>query len=201
MPQLTPVSLRYNSQSDAVEQRQMFADMANNKPIDRLTGLELDGTDPFNNVARQVARDSVMLEGRVHPTKGAPARGGDEWLVSKTDVKTIVTMLDLGLGKSANASLRSYYRGEGQGRTMCERSLEFFDEFLPQARDLFHDILEGGVPREHPGIQRHDNWELEPIWLCRSNVRTVRLTLRPIRDLNPWNRQSPEVSPQTIFII
>ena len=80
-------------ESDGQSARQMFADMANGKSIDKLTRLEFDSTDPFNNVSRRVCEESRMLKGRIHPTKGTTVKGGDEYFMTKLDVKTMVTIL------------------------------------------------------------------------------------------------------------
>ena len=152
-------------EDDLSARRQMFADGAMARPIDTLTRLEFDSRDPFNNVALQVVRDSEMLAGRVHPTKGAGVRLADEYLVSKTDVKTAVTILELGLGKNPSQALRDHYRTDEREREMVERALRFFDEFLPESRDLFRRIMDGGLDRLVIPNERYDNWELEPVFI------------------------------------
>ncbi len=152
-------------ESDASGKRQIFADMAKAKSIDKLTQLEFDSTDPFNNVARVVTAESEMLGGRIHPVKGSSVRTADEWLLSKTDVKTAVTIVQLGLGRNANLSLRTHYRTEEREREMVRLSLSFFDDFLPESRDLFREIVDGGIERINLPLKRYDNWELEPLFI------------------------------------
>lgn len=152
-------------EGDLAARRQIFADMATARPIDALTRLEFDGRDPFNNVSRQVVKDSELLSGRIHPTKGGSLRLADEYLLSKIDVKTVVTILELGLGKSPSRALRDRYRTDEHEMRMTSQSLGFFDEFLPEARDVFRKIADGGLDRLNIPMERHDNWDLEPVFI------------------------------------
>ena len=150
-------------ESDRQSARQMFADMANGKSIDKLTRLEFDSTDPFNNVSRRVCEESRMLKGRIHPTKGTTVKGGDEYFMTKLDVKTMVTILQLGLGRNPTMGLKKHYRTDEREIEMVGLGLVFLDDFLPEARALFEEVIEGD--RLMLGIKRIDNWELEPVMI------------------------------------
>ena len=76
--------------------RQMFADIAEAKPIDRATKVRFNTSDPFNNIAQAVEGESQLVKEKVNTNQTATKIGKDEFLMTSLELKDIVNVLTTG---------------------------------------------------------------------------------------------------------
>ena len=145
-------------------QRQMFASMAEQKPIDKTTRLEFDATDPFNNAARWAVEYVTLLQGRGNRNKGGTISARDETLPAGGDVKDPVTILTLGYGGKVTQNLKKHHLQEHEQAKMQEQISEYC-QLLTDARPELNEVVTGQVPAAHVPIKRNDSWALDPVFL------------------------------------
>ena len=151
-------------ESSLSHKRQMFAWMAEQKPIDKTTRLAFDSTDPFNNTARWAVEELPLLHGRVHTDKSSTIGARDEFLLTIGDVKDIVTILTLSYGGKVTATLKRHHLQEPESAKM-EQAVTDFWQLLTEARPEIAEIAGGNVPNGHLPIRRQDTWALDPNFL------------------------------------
>ena len=143
------------------EMRQMFAWLANNKPIDANTKRQFDTSNPFNNVADLIAEQSSLLADRVGRNRAKTANAS-EWLLTVPEIAELVVVTNLGYGTAATLSLQRSQRPQPIQDAMYQRTMTFFDEFLPKVHPVIRDILDNKVPNPHIAIRRVNTWALDP---------------------------------------
>lgn len=155
------VSVNLYEVNSETEMRQMFASLANNKPIDTNTRRQFDTSNPFNNVAQILISESSLLNDRVG-TQKARTMMASEWLLTVPEVSDIVTVLQLGYGHSPTTAIRRDLNNDTAIGRMRDAALEFFDDFLPDARPVMREIADGSILNSHLAIKRADSWDLDP---------------------------------------
>ena len=143
------------------EMRQMFAWLANNKPIDSNTKRQFDTSNPFNNVADLIADNSSLLANRVGRDRTKTSMGA-EWLLTVPEIADLVVVTNLGYGTAASLSLQRSQRPAETQDLMYQRTIAFLDEFLPEVHPTLRDILDNKVPNPHIAIRRTNTWVLDP---------------------------------------
>ena len=143
------------------EMRQLFAWLANNKPIDANTKRQFDTSNPFNNVADRIAAHSALLADRVGRDRTKTANAS-EWLLTVPEIADLVLVTNLGYGTSANLSLQRSQQPAEIQNDMYQRTMTFFDEFLPEVHPVIRDILDNKVPNPHIAIRHANTWVLDP---------------------------------------
>ena len=167
-------------------QRQMFASMAEQKPIDKTTRLEFDATDPFNNAARWAGEYVPLLQSRVNRNKGGTIGARDESFLAGGDVKDLVTILTLGYGGMVTQNLKKHHLQEHEQAKMQEQISEYC-QLLTDARPELNEVATGQVPAAHLPIKRNDSWALDPAFLrlvagCCYAWRQTSTDTGPLRD-------------------
>ena len=150
--------------SSLTHKRQMFAWMAEQKPIARPPGWHLTAPTPFNNTARWATEELPLLHGRVHTDKSATISARDEFLLTIGDVRDIVTILTLSYGGKVTATLKRHHLQEAESAKM-EQAVADFCQLLTESRPEIAEIAGGNVPNTHLPIRRQDTWALDPNFL------------------------------------
>ena len=174
------------AEAELRNQRQMFASMAEQKPIDKTTRLEFDATDPFNNTARWAGECAPLLRDRINRNKGGTISTRDETLLAGGDVKDLVTILTLGYGGKVTQNLKKHHLQEQEQAKMRQQIADYC-QLLTDARPELNEVASGQVPAAHLPIKRNDSWALDPAFLrlaagCCYAWRQTSADTGPLRD-------------------
>ena len=130
-----PVALYEETDSKAI--RQIFADMAQQKPMDRVTKAQFDQRDPFNHAATEVRERSVWLKKFVEMNRSSifPASA---WLLTFNQLSATIKSLEVGtFGRISKARQRE---ADANIDEIVKRALYWTEEFLPSAREEYRDL-------------------------------------------------------------
>ena len=143
--------------------RQMFADMAEAKAIDRATKVRFDTTDPFNNIAQSVENEAELVKNRLNTNRPTTQVNKDEFLMTSMELKEIVSILTTGktIGKPTG-QMRMEYSTKEKEEESLEMSVGFLDEFLPKIHEDFSQILNGDMSLTEISLRRQNNLLLYP---------------------------------------
>ena len=130
------------AEDDIVALRQMFADAARTKPIERNAVTMFDLTDAFNLAADWIANNSDLFGGRVEVNRASIARGSYNIIAINQLAMTLKTM-EVGykgrISKDRNASYMSDID------SLYDRCWTWADDFMPAARREYNDLMTGEV--------------------------------------------------------
>ena len=147
-----PVMLYAESSIDAL--RQMFADAAQTKPIERNVGARFDWRNAFNRAAEQLPEISDFFQGRVEMERASVARSSPNIIAINQLVETLKT-IELGIkGRRVSKELNSKYLE--QVDELVDRCWAWSDEFMPAAREEYDNLLAGEIDNsEIPEMRKH----------------------------------------------
>lgn len=120
--------------------RQMFADAAQTRPIERNTVTRFDQTDAFNLAALWIAKESDLFAGRVEMERASVARSSHHIIAVNQLAMTLKT-LEVGYKGRVSRNRNDEYMLDLD--TLYERCLVWSDDFMPAARHEYNSLIAG----------------------------------------------------------
>ena len=125
-----------------VSLRQMFADAAQTRAIERNTVTRFDLRDAFNLAAMWVAEETDLFNGRVETERASVARSSHNIIAINQLAMTLKTM-DVGYKGRISKERNDAYMLDID--SLNERCLTWADDFMPSARDEYNALMAGEV--------------------------------------------------------
>ena len=135
-----PIMLYVEDSIDAL--RQMFADAAQTRTIERNTVTRFDLRDPFNLAALWIAEESDLFAKRVEMERASVSRGSHNIIAINQLAMTLKT-LEVGYKGRVRKGRNDEYMLDID--SLCERCLIWADDFMPAARDEYNDLMTGEI--------------------------------------------------------
>ncbi len=135
-----PVMLYVEDSIEAL--RQMFADAAQTRAIERNTVTRFDLRDAFNLAALWIAKESDLLAGRVEMERASVPRGNQNITAINQLAMTLKT-LEVGYRGRVSKGRNEEYMLDLE--SLYERCLTWSDDFMPAARDEYNDLMTAEV--------------------------------------------------------
>ena len=130
-------------EEDSIEAlRQMFADAAHTRPIERNTVAQFDQRDAFNLAAMSIAEESDLFAGRVEMNRSSVARSNHNIIAINQLAATLKT-LEVGYSGRVSKDRNVGYMLDLD--SLHERCLTWADDFMPAARDEYNDLMAGEI--------------------------------------------------------
>ena len=128
---------------DSIEAlRQMFADAAKTRTIERNTVTRFDQTDAFNLAALRLVEESDLFGGRVEMERSTVPRNSHNIIAINQLAMTLKTM-EVGYGGRVSKSRNDEYMMDLE--SLYDRCLTWSDDFMPAARIEYNDLMAGEV--------------------------------------------------------
>ena len=128
---------------DSIEAlRQMFADAAKTRTIERNTVTRFDQTDAFNLAALRLVEESDLFGGRVEMERSTVSRNNQNIIAINQLAMTVKTM-EVGYGGRVSKSRNDEYMLDLE--SLHDRCLTWSDDFMPAARIEYNDLMAGEV--------------------------------------------------------
>ena len=144
-----PVMLYVEGNMEAL--RQMFADAARTRPVEKNAVTRFDERDPFNLAAKYLAHHSELFGGRVEMERAMVPRSS-ECIVAINQLANAVKAAELGISPKVAALRKSALLDVDD---LCERGMEWADDFMPSARDEYNDLTAGNLDQaEIPELRK-----------------------------------------------
>ena len=135
-----PIMLYEESSIDAL--RQMFADAARTKTIERNTVAQFDMSDAFNRAADQLLGISDFLSGRVEMERASVSRTSPN-IIAINQLAAALKTVEVGItGRVSKAQNVEYMAAVDD---LVDRCWAWSDEFMPAAREEYDDLLAGEI--------------------------------------------------------
>ncbi len=135
-----PVMLYAEASIDAL--RQMFADAAQTKPIERNAVAQFDWRNAFNGAADQLLGLSELLDGRVEMHRPSVARNS-ECIIAINQLADTLKTIEVGInGRVSKERNNELLENVDE---LVDRCLEWSDEFMPAARQEYDDLQAGEI--------------------------------------------------------
>ena len=144
-----PVMLYAEDNIDAL--RQMFADAAQTRTIERNTVTRFDQRDAFNLAALWIEENSDLFGGRVEMERASVSRSSPNIIAINQLAMTLKT-LEVGYTGRVRRERNEEYMLDLD--SLYERCLDWADDFMPAARDEYNDLMAGEVDNSEIPQQR-----------------------------------------------
>ena len=122
--------------------RQMFADAAQTRSIERNTVTRFDQRDTFNLAALWFAENSDLFAGRVEMDRASVPRSSDKIIAINQLAMTLKT-LEVGYGGRVSKDRSDEYMLDID--SLYDRCLDWTDDFMPAARTEYNDLMAGEI--------------------------------------------------------
>ena len=144
-----PIMLYVEDDIDAL--RQMFADAAQTKTIERNVVARFDLRDPFNLAALWLEENSDLFVGRVEMERASVPRTSD-CIIAINQLSVTLKTLEVGYKGRISKGLSDQYMLNLE--ELYERSSTWADDFLPSAREEYEWLIAGDTDNsEIPGAR------------------------------------------------
>ena len=143
-----PIALYIESSSTGV--RQMFADMAKQRPMDGITTARFDARDPFNRAAAEVMEASSWIKPYVEMDRSTVTRTSPK-LTTFNQLAKNIKVLHVGYG--GRVSKIRMHDAENEYDDLVNLGVRWTDNFLTTARDEYRE-LSRGVDGQYVAKQR-----------------------------------------------
>ena len=128
---------------DSIESlRQMFADAAQTKTIERNTVARFDLRDAFNQAALWIAEESDLFKWRVEMERASVARSSYNIIAINQLAMTLKT-LEVGYSGRVSKDRNDSYMLDLD--SLYERCLTWADDFMPAAREEYNRLMAGEI--------------------------------------------------------
>jgi DGQHR domain-containing protein len=135
-----PVMLYAEYRIDAL--RQMFADAAQTKSIERNTLTQFNRRDAFNRAVEQLLEISEFLKGRVEMERASVARTSPN-IISVNQLADTLRAIEVGIkGRVSKERNNEYLTNVDE---LVDRCWAWSDEFMPAVREEYDDLLVGEI--------------------------------------------------------
>lgn len=128
------------AEEDMAALRQMFADAAKNRKIERNVVAQFDQRDAFNRAARHLAEESVLFRDRVEMDRPSVTRTG-QCLLSINQLAETLRTSEVGYSGRNSKDRNAAYLLDIED--LYQRCLIWSDEFMPAARKEYDDLASG----------------------------------------------------------
>lgn len=149
-------------EADTARIRQMFADMAKQKPMDAVTKARFDMRDPFNRAVEGLMEQSDWIGPYVEMDRSVVAGTSDK-LVAFNQLSVHLKTLMFGcfgrLSKNRRLEL------EDEVESIVELGLGFTEDFLPSARKEYARLMDQDVEADFLPTQRKRGWAYNSTFL------------------------------------
>ena len=135
-----PIMLYVEEDIDAL--RQMFADAAQTKTIERNVVARFDLRDPFNLAALWLGDNSNLFAGRVELERASVSRTSDN-IIAINQLSTTLKTLEVGYRGRVSKDLSDQYMLALDD--LYERCWTWADDFMPTARDEYEGLIAGDI--------------------------------------------------------
>lgn len=128
---------------DSIEAlRQMFADAAQTRTIERNTVTRFDQRDAFNLAAMWIAENSDLFAGRVEMERASVSRSSYN-IIAINQLATALKTLEVGYKGRVSKDRNELYMLDID--SLYERCLTWADDFMPSARAEYNDLMAGEI--------------------------------------------------------
>ena len=122
--------------------RQMFADAAKTRTIERNTVTRFDQTDAFNLAALRIEEESDLFGGRVELERSTVPRNSHN-IIAINQLAMALKTMEVGYGGRVSKSRNDEYMLDLE--SLHDRCLTWSDDFMPAARVEYNDLMAGEV--------------------------------------------------------
>ncbi len=131
--------------------RQMFADAAQTKPIERNVVARFDLRDPFNLAAMWLEENSDLFVGRVEMERASVPHTSD-CIIAINQLSMTLKTLEVGYKGRVSKGLNDQYMLDLD--ELYERCATWADDFMPSAREEYEWLMAGQIDNsEIPGAR------------------------------------------------
>ena len=135
-----PVMLYVEDDIDAL--RQMFADAAQTKTIERNVVARFDLRDPFNLAALWLEENSDLFVGRVEMERASVSHTSER-IIAINQLSVTLKTLEVGYKGRVSKNLSDQYVLNLDD--LYERCLTWADDFMPSAREEYESLIAGDI--------------------------------------------------------
>ena len=135
-----PVMLYVEDSIEAL--RQMFADAAQTRTIERNAVVRFDLRDAFNLTALEIAENSDLFAGRVEMERSSVPNSSHSIIAINQLAMTLKT-LEVGYKGRVSKDRNGAYMLDLD--SLFERCWTWSDDFMPSARDEYNDLMRGEI--------------------------------------------------------
>ena len=144
-----PVMLYVEDNIEAL--RQMFADAAQTRSIERNTVTRFDQRDAFNLAALWISENSDLFVGRVELERASVPRSSHS-IIAINQLAVALKTMEVGYKGRVSRDRNGEYMLNID--SLYERCLTWSDDFMPAARDEYNDLMAGEIDNtEIPGAR------------------------------------------------
>ncbi len=128
---------------DSIEAlRQMFADAAQTRPIEKNAVVRFDQRDAFNLAALWIAENSDLFAGRVEMERASVPRNSHN-IIAINQLAITLKTLEVGYRGRVSKNLNETYMLDLD--SLYERCLDWADDFMPAARGEYNNLMAGEI--------------------------------------------------------
>ena len=138
-----PIAL-YEEQ-DSKQINQMFADMAQQKPMDSVTRARFDMRDPFNRAAEQVMEESEWIQPFVEMNISIVPRTSSKLVAFN---QLAVNLRTLMFGYYGRVSRNRRLELDNDVQSIVDLGIKWTDDFLPNAREEYLDLQDQNLDED-----------------------------------------------------
>ena len=140
-------------EDDIVALRQMFADAAQTRSIERNTITRFDQRDAFNLAAIWLAENSDLFNGRVEMERASVPRSSPN-IIAINQLAMVLKTLEVGYTGRISKERNEEYMLDLE--VLLERCFEWSDDFMPAARSEYNDLMAGEIDNSEIPQQRNE---------------------------------------------
>ena len=152
--QASSVPIVLYAEDDVRLLRQMFADASKTKRIEANVVARFDKRDPFNLAAMHMVDESKLFGGRVEMDATAAARGSLS-LISINQLAHALRVMKVGHRSRVSRGQSDLYMQDLD--SLFESCLAWSDNFLPNTRWEYAEIVSGGIKNEEIPVYRAES--------------------------------------------
>ena len=179
-----PIMLYVEDDIDAL--RQMFADAAQTKPIERNVVARFDLRDPFNLAALWLEDNSDMFMGRVEMERASVPRTSPN-IIAINQLSATLKTLEVGNKGRVSKDLSDQYMLTLDD--LYERCWTWADDFMPTAREEYEGLIGGDIDTSEIPQMRAES--------LAYNATVIRLLAGCYHE---WTKDSDDWKPLAEFI-
>ena len=131
--------------------RQMFADAAQTKTIEKNVVARFDLHDPFNLAALSLGENSDLFAGRVEMDRASVARSNEN-IIAINQLAATLKILEVGHKGRVSKELKDSYMLNLDD--LYERCWAWADDFMPSAREEYEGLIGGEIDNSEIPLTR-----------------------------------------------
>ena len=139
-------------EEDSKQINQMFADMAQQKPMDSVTRARFDMRDPFNRAAEQLMEESEWIQPFVEMNSSIVARSSTKLVAFN---QLAVNLRALMFGYYGRVSRNRRLELDNDVQSIVDLGMKWTDDFLPNAREEYLELQDQNIDEDFVPKARH----------------------------------------------